>query len=267
VLLSIGMSNTTSEFARFKELADRHPKKSPHLVLVDGAQGGCPAFLWALDAKGRLSAAEQRRLDKDCDSWYGREALQMLKRKGPIWATVEDRLKGSGVTARQVQVLWLKQAEIYPPHWGPFPHHARKFQDNLAAILNVAARRYPNLRIAYLSSRTYGGYSTKPLNPEPYAYETAFTVRWLIREQIQGSPRLNYDPRRGEVKAPLLLWGPYLWANGATPRKSDGLAWHRSDFMADGVHPNNARGVPKVADLLWKFFTTDPHARTWFARK
>jgi hypothetical protein len=191
----------------------------------------------------------------------------MLKRKSPIWATVDDRLKDMGVTAQQVQVLWLKQAEVYPPHWGPFPKHARKFQDNLIAILNVAKRRYPNLRIAYLSSRTYGGYSTKALNPEPYAYETAFTVRWLIQEQIKGSKRLNYNPTRGEVNAPLLLWGPYLWANGATPRKSDGLAWHRSDFVDDGVHPNNARGVPKVADMLLKFFTTDPHARTWFVKK
>jgi hypothetical protein len=266
-MISIGMSNTTAQFAHFKEAADKDPKKSPSVVLIDGAQGGCPAFLWVLDGKGRLSAAEQQRLNKDCDSWYGREALQMLKLKAPIWSKVDDRLKGAGVTAEQVQVLWLKQADVYPPHWGAFPAHAQKFQDNLTAILNIAKSRYPNLKVAYLSSRTYGGYSTKALNPEPYAYETAFTVRWLIQEQIKGNPLLNYDPARGEVKAPLLLWGPYLWANGATPRKSDGLVWERNDFMADGVHPNDKIGVPKVVEQLLKFFKSDLNAKTWFLAK
>ena len=40
VLLSVGMSNTTQEFSRLKQLADTSAAKSPSLVLVDGAQGG-----------------------------------------------------------------------------------------------------------------------------------------------------------------------------------------------------------------------------------
>src|SRR5881296_411870 len=44
VLLSIGMSNTTDEWAslgtsNFKDLADADPSKNPKLVIVDGAQG------------------------------------------------------------------------------------------------------------------------------------------------------------------------------------------------------------------------------------
>lgn len=265
VMVSIGMSNTTGQFSAFKERADKDPKKSPNLVLVDGAQGGCPAILWVLDRKDLLSKAEQQQLDKDCDSWYGREALQMLKLKGPIWSKVDDRLKDMGVTAQQVQVLWVKQVDVYPPHWGPFPAHAQKLQASLTQILNIAQTRYPNLKVAYLSSRTYGGYSTKALNPEPYAYESAFTVRWLIQEQIKGAnPMLNYDPAKGTVKAPLLLWGPYLWANGTTPRQDDRLVWERSDFMQDGVHPHDKTGVKKVVDMLWKFFTTDANTKTWF---
>ena len=45
----------------------------------------------------------------------------------------------------------------------------------MATILNMAKERYPNLRVAYLSSRIYAGYATTPLNPEPYAYESAFS--------------------------------------------------------------------------------------------
>jgi hypothetical protein len=67
------------------------------------------------------------------------------------------------------------------------------------------------------------------------------------------------------VKAPLLVWGPYLWADGDTPRKSDELTWLRNDFVTDGTHPSPA-GQKKVVDLLWKFFTTDPLAKSWFVK-
>src|SRR5918992_184576 len=40
VLLSIGMSNTTQEFSRFKQMADADPDKNPRVTIVDGAQGG-----------------------------------------------------------------------------------------------------------------------------------------------------------------------------------------------------------------------------------
>ncbi len=62
--------------------------------------------------------------------------------------------------------------------------------------------RFPNLRIAYVSSQTYGGYATTPLNPEPFAYESGFAVKWLIADQISGKPDLNYNPAKGFVRAP-----------------------------------------------------------------
>jgi hypothetical protein len=133
--------------------------------------------------------------------------------------------------------------------------------------LNLLKTEFPNLRVAYLSSRIYGGYATTRLNPEPYAYENAFAVRWLIQNQIKGDAKLNYDPARGEVKSPLLLWGPYLWADGTKPRKGDGFTWTRDDLTpGDGTHPSPA-GRQKVAELLLKFLKSDAGARTWFAVK
>ena len=123
--------------------------------------------------------------------------------------------------------------------------------------------RFPNLRIAYLGSRIYGGYSSGALNPEPYAYEGAFAARWLIQDQIKGDAALNYDASRGAVKSPLLLWGPYLWGDGMTPRKSDGLVWKREDVVGDGTHPSEA-GRAKVTRLLLDFCKTDPLAKSWF---
>ncbi len=234
-LLSVGMSNTTMEFSRFKQLADADPGKSPRLVIVDGAQGGQTAARWAAGT------------DK------------------PVWKTALERLRNANVTPQQVQLVWIKQANARPT--GTFPEYAKQLQADMTTDLNLLKTAFPNLRIAYLSNRIYAGYATTPLNPEPYAYESAFAIRWLIQDQIRGDPKLNCDPARGEMKSPLVLWGPYLWADGATPRKSDGVTWTRDDLVAsDGTHPSPA-GRQKVAELLLTFFKTDTGARTWFLSK
>jgi lysophospholipase L1-like esterase len=66
------------------------------------------------------------------------------------------------------------------------------------------------------------------------------------------------------VKSPLVLWGPYLWADGETARKADGLEYKREDVTdRDGTHPSNS-GREKVAQALLKFFKSDPTAKSWF---
>jgi lysophospholipase L1-like esterase len=86
------------------------------------------------------------------------------------------------------------------------------------------------------------------------AYESAFAVKWLIEERIN-----NPSPDR---LIPWVSWGPYLWADGLTPR-SDGLLWERSDFESDGVHPS-AQGALKVATMFLEFLQKDTAAKLWF---
>jgi hypothetical protein len=241
VLMSLGMSNTTQEFSFFKKLADTDPDKSPSVVIVDCAQGGQAAREWAYP--------EQRG----------------SKERPSPWAVMDQRIQQAGVTPAQVQVVWLKQAQIGPAKLGEFPKHAKSLQDDTAVILRQLKTRCPSLRIAYLSSRIYAGYATGPLNPEPYAYESAFSVRWLIEAQMSGDPNLNCDPAKGEVKAPLLLWGPYLWADGVKGRQSGDLVWTREDLAGDGTHPSTS-GRQKVAQLLLNSFKSDPNAKTWFLK-
>ena len=233
VLISIGMSNTTQEFSRFKELADQDPAKWSQLVIVDGAQGAQDAERW--------SASEM-----------------------PAWTVLGQRLQQAGVTPAQVQVAWLKQARMGPSRFGDYPKHAEELLGHIRASLLVARQKFPNLRVVYLSSRIYAGYATTGLNPEPYAYEGGLAVRRLILDQIRGGAGLNYDPAKGEVQAPLLLWGPYLWADGTTPRKSDGLIYNRDDLGPDGTHPSRTEGREKVGRLLLKFFKAEPLAKGWF---
>ncbi len=237
VLLSIGMSNTTAEYQAFKKLADADTDRNPQMTIVDGAQGGADAIAWS----GR---------------WGNFRA----------WVGADKRLEAAGVTAKQVQAVWIRQAIASPAAKGEFPKHAEVLRDALVSILNIARERYPNLRVAYVSSRIHAGYATTRLNPEPYACEGAFAVRRMIAEQVKDEPKLNYDPARGEVKAPFVLWGPYLWGDGMTPRKSDGLVWERKDLAQDGTHPSPT-GRQKVAELLLKFFKSNRNAKTWFLRQ
>ena len=103
------------------------------------------------------------------------------------WGTADQRLKAADVSHEQVQVAWVKQALAGQAQFGEFPAHAHRLENDLVTSLQVIKKQFPNLRLAFLSSRIYGGYATTALNPEPYAFETAFAPRWLIQDQIAGN--------------------------------------------------------------------------------
>ncbi len=231
VFCSIGMSNCTQEYSTFVPKSNADPARNPYTRVIDCAVGGQSA--------DRINVAT-----------------------APYWDSVATRLRGHGSTPLQVQVVWIKEANAGPT--GGFPASAQVLTDNLGAVVRLIHAKLPNVRIAYLTSRIYAGYASTTLNPEPYAYESGFAVRWLIEAQIGGADSLNYDPNLGTVEAPWLAWGPYLWADGTTPR-SDGLTWECSDFAADGTHPaTSARN--KVADSLLAFVHRDPTATPWYLR-
>lgn len=226
VLVSISMSNATQEFSFFKTIADPDPRKSEHLTIVDCAQGGQAMAEW-VPAEGRP------------------------------WEEAMRRLKQAGVSPAQVQIAWVKLANKSPK--GSKEDHLMKLEADTALVLQNARMRFPNLRIVYLSSRIWAGNATGALNPEPYAYETAFAVRNLILKQLK---QINVP---GGERTPVLLWGPYLWAEGEKGRALDDLKWTPEDFAEDGVHPS-PQGRAKVANLLLEFFATNPLAKTWFAK-
>jgi hypothetical protein len=257
VLLSVGMSNTTQVFSAFKALADADTDKNRRLVIVDGAQGGMSA--------GRIVDPGDN--DTPVKEKADQQQQQLETKPQPAWSSgkrfwweVDRRLRAAGVSRAQVQAVWIKQADPGPRQG--FPGYARTLQDELGKIVRVLHARFPNLKQVYLSSRTYGGYARTPLNPEPYAYESGFSVKWLIEQQLKGEPALNYDAAKGPVRAPWLSWGPYLWANGTAKTGYD-LFYEQSDFAGDGTHPSRA-GQQKVARALLQFFKTDTTTRLWF---
>jgi hypothetical protein len=224
VLLSIGMSNTTQEFSEFKARADRDPAKSPSVELVDGAEAG----------------------------W---DAQRIKSPSSPYWQLVDERLNEAGVFPDQVQAIWLKQAISGQAR--PFPQDARALQADLRAIVRILQVRFANLRLVFLSSRTYAGYAITARSPEPQAYDSAFAARWLISERMQRMPK--------KASGPWVGWGPYLWTDGMKGRR-DGLTWSCADVEYDGSHPSES-GAQKVSTLLLEFFKNDPMARSWFRER
>lgn len=218
VVLSIGMSNTTREFSDFKSRADRDPVKSGFVELVDGAEAG----------------------------W---DAQRIKSPASPYWELVDERLNESNSYPDQVQIVWLKQAITGDGR--PFPQDARALHANLKAIVRILRARFGNLRLIYLSSRTYAGYAITARSPEPQAYDSAFAVRWLIRDQMQK-----------KASGPWIGWGPYLWTDGLKGRR-DGLIWACEDVDNDGTHPSKT-GTQKVSALLLEFFKNDATTRLWF---
>lgn len=226
-MISVGMSNTSSEFNTFMSSIHLDPQVNPQLVAVNGAQGGRVA-----------------------DNWSAEET--------DVWDNLAAQLHHRKVTPEQVQVAWIK---LTLTRGGEFPEKAEELQGHLEIIVQKLKERFPNMQLIYLSSRTRSYTYERGLSPEPVAFETGFAVKWLIEKQINGDPALNFDPEKGEVLAPYLSWGPYLWIDGENER-SDGRVWLAEDMAEDCTHPS-ASGNQKVAEMLYEFFLTDS-TTGWF---
>ncbi len=243
VYLSIGMSNTTQEFTSFQPIAANNTQVNhSKLVIVDGAAGGQVASLW----------------DEPTDSNYDRVRDQKLA----PW----------GLSEAQVQAAWVKVANASPnvalPNANAEAYVLQAQMGNIARTLKI---RYPNIKLVFFSSRIYAGYATgvSSLNPEPYAYESGFAVKWVIESQIQQMAGNRPNSISGDLNyntvAPWIGWGPYLWADGTNPR-SDGLTWQCTDLVNDGTHPSES-GRAKVANLMLNFLLNSPQAAPWFNGK
>jgi hypothetical protein len=222
VFLSIGVSNTSAEFNTFIGDAKNDPLKSSRVVPVNGAVGGVEAH----------EVAEGSR----------------------YFPIVEERLAKAGVTPEQVGAVWMKEADGKP--YLPFPEDAQTLEEDLVRIVQKLKKRFPNLWLVYVSSRVYAGYAVSDVNPEPWAYQSGFSAKWLIERQLTGSLPI------GEDTVPWLSWGPYMWADG-THTRSDGLKWLCDDFKSDGTHTGRS-GTAKVSNILLKFLHTDPTAKIWY---
>jgi hypothetical protein len=250
VLLSIGMANTAEEFCgrrstdcepwSFAGLAEQSPSvNQSQLIIVNGASYSGDASRWSIASSDNYNRIRNN-------------ALTPLD-----------------LSERQVQIVWLKVANNDATDRPSLPDpqaDAYALVQQLGEVVRALQIRYPNLQQVFISSRSYGGYSGVSANPEPYAYESGFAVKWLIEAQIKQMEGLAEDQYAGNLNynrtAPWIAWGPYLWADGPNPR-ADGFSWKQSDFESDGNRPAQS-GEQKVGDLLFRFFSSAPVTTPWF---
>lgn len=276
VMISIGMCNSSMEFGgtldgttahdgfQCRVMGNKHPDnnmncssapcdlaagnwKNPKLFVWDCAQSGQDAKDWACPTAAACPTASP------------------FPNQNP-WDQLDCRLTAAGLSKKQVQVVWLKEALAQPSLYGGWPEHVNQLQTYLEQILGhlvdpaygfVDPHNVPTVKMVFLSPRTraWTNGTISPHSPEPYAYETGFADKWLIQEKIQGA----------HPEWPWLCWGPYTWVDGDRPR-SDGQTWGSSYLKPDCTHPLSSTGVHTVADQLLAFFKTDPVARPWFLK-
>lgn len=135
-----------------------------------------------------------------------------------------------------------------------FPRHALLSKEMLKIRILDVKKKYPNLKLLFLTSRAYGGWTCAPASigyGEPVAFEEGFSVKWLIEDQILArDPDLQFSGPN--AKAPWMAWGPYLWDPTWT-----------QDMFVDGVHPCTP-GLEIVARKWYDFLMQDALGWLWF---
>jgi hypothetical protein len=261
VFLGIGMSNADQEFGAFVQQAASNPKVNHQtLVILDGAEGGQVACFWTV-AFGTPSSCPG---GSGVPNEYDRVKTELLAPRR--------------LTEDQVQVLWAYDADRFPTVSLPSSDaDAFILEGYFGGIARAARIRYPNLRLMFFTSREYAGYATTKLNPEPYAYESGFSMKWLIQAQIHQIRTGQVDPIADDLDyikgvAPWLVWAGYTWADGTRPR-SDGFVWCDGqsgspcfgdvDVGLDGTHPSQ-EGAQDLATFQMNYFLSSPYATEWF---
>ena len=244
---------------------------NPSLVLVDCAQDGAPATDWTMNSP--VLPYDPEYLYSDCNKRLGTAPYNL--------------------TAAQVQIILYKGAdsgqraalqELPTPFTG-CPSTIPSYDVcNLMAEVSLTARVvktfYPNVKQMFLHGRSYGGYANligESLNPEPYAYEQSFAMKWVIHSQIgeiyHAQPPLPPMQSLTYANAPWVDWGLYMWAGATlTPCQNcvtQGLTWRQDqtnmkpctgnqecDFQTDNTHPSYCGRDKVSAMLLYKYCTS-----------
>lgn len=172
---------------------------------------------------------------------------------GVLWdACRATKLPAAGLSPDQVRVIYHKAANQFGPPV-PYPEPGSDylaFRENLTAFSRRVRTEFPSVQAVYTSSRSYGGFSTRPERGEPLSYEEGHALNgWLA-----GNP---------SVDGVWYGWGPYLWApdcaTGVT--NGSGFCYLPGDYQADAVHPASG-ALDKIARMIHARFLRE----AWYRR-
>ncbi|MFZ5821250.1 MAG: hypothetical protein ACOYYJ_15245 [Chloroflexota bacterium] len=163
------------------------------------------------------------------------EAWNNSQRDSELWdACLQQKIPAAGLRPELVRVVWHKAANMltidasgasYPPYPDPNADYFR-FYENLTTFAARLHEKLPSVQAVYVTSRSYGGFSTKPERGEPLSYEEGLALnQWLA-----DNPTVN---------GVWFGWGPYIWAPDCATGtvNASGVCYERVDYQADGIHP------------------------------
>jgi hypothetical protein len=257
VLISMGMSNAADEwcdsfttctsYSFMGQAATNSNVNHTTLVILNGAVSGQDAGTYACPyGNCPLNSTNPNNYDR----------------------IVNNTLTPAGVTAAQVQAVWVKDADglafDYPSLPSPIAD-AYDYEYELGQIVRAIKIRFPNVQQVFFSSRIYAGYNPLSESPEPYAYEYGFAVKWFVNAQIVQRETGTIDPLAGDLltAAPWVAWSAYIWGNDSNNLPGSlALNWPIAYYEPDLMHPQS-NGVDQVAGALMNFFLTSPYT-PWF---
>ncbi len=222
----IGDPHTEGEFKSLDELLKSKSGSSSALVLVDGAQ-------------------------KDQDTTYWKRSLYP-------WEILGQRVKSQGLSATQVQVIWINLN--FDEYINDIDLDVKAQADTLNTIIETALSKYPNTKIVYLSSPRYAGYSTMAGYQEPESFEAGLAVRELLSRHDKGEVKYKEDIRL-LTSEPALVWGPYVWNNNIN--STSDFAYTADKYERDGITLTSI-GKQKYAIDLLGFWSSYEYSNTWF---
>ena len=259
-----------------------------HVVLWDGALGQQTLNKWGPTPIGYYA------INQNCTLTHGDQANPECN-----WVRVNEDLQRNGFSEYQVQAVFIKDSNtsphcdlkhafwdstctqtppVHPELLSPIDtYQAEQYLGDILRYLKCCKLnpdgsssgnpRYPNLKQVFSTSRIYGGWangnSNGCINPEPFAYELAFTVQRVIVQQINQtngitSPSDPYSGQLDHTVAPWFDWAPYLWAAGINKSPGNQLNW--CDYSTRGLPECIATGTP--GDV--RFGDQDPNYAIYF---
>jgi len=181
------------------------------------------------------------------------------------WIQADKKLKDSGYSSKQVQVVWVEQENTQNGDTS-FPSAVNGLMADYQKLLVVINQKFPNVKIIYINQRAFAGYVDvtpgvigKGLH-FPRDYYNGWCVKWLIEKQINDENGYKFPS-----ELPFIDWATSFWADGKNKR-SDGLSYDcKTDYGGDGLHLSEL-GERKAGEVLFNYFKSDTVSRYWLLK-
>lgn len=164
---------------------------------------------------------------------------------------VSLKISQAGLRPEQIRVVWHKAADMFtteesgaafPPYPDPNSDYFH-FYENLTTFAARLHEKLPSVQAVYVTSRSYGGFADKASRGEPHSYEEGLALNQWLKDHPQ-------------VDGVWYGWGAYIWAPdcAAGGTNGSGVCYERSDYRADGIHPEQG-ARDKISRMLHARFS------------